>query len=459
MFLFFLISCILIFIFYKLALRKFTASTITRENRKQIKYFGSYVVLWSCIPSVIFFLILYFSTNIWINTVITAKFISNEPLIVQEIVQSQLPTLIKQLSDTNNLENVEFTSSISKERMIDMVTTIVKYQQWQQLLLYGIFVILFIILASLLLNTINIKGNFHHKVERIIKFVLFLFASIAIFTTVGVICSLLVEAIKFFSQIPITQFLFGSNWHPEDYELDPENSFGVIPLLSGTLLIAIISVSTAIILGLSAAIYMSEYMSSKKRKIVKPILEILAGIPSIVYGFFAAITFAPFLVNCFSFFGIQVENENALTAGLVMGIMLIPFISSLSDDMLHAVPKSLREGAMGMGSMKNEMIRKVLLPSAFHGIMAAVLLAVSRAVGETMIVVMASSLAANLTFNPLEPVTTITTQIVMLIQGDQEFNSPKTLVAFALGLLLLCITLVFNIIAVHIVNKYKEKYD
>jgi phosphate transport system permease protein len=236
-------------------------------------------------------------------------------------------------------------------------------------------------------------------------------------------------------------------------------AFGSIPLFAGTMLISAIAMVIAVPAGLMAAIYLSEYAAPKVRMVVKPLLEILAGIPTVVYGFFAALTVAPYIRETGGIFGLDVSSESALAAGLVMGVMIIPFVSSLSDDVITAVPQSLRDGSLGLGATRSETVKKVVIPAALPGIVGGVLLAVSRAIGETMIVVMAAGLAANLTANPLESVTTVTVQIVTLLVGDQEFNSPKTLSAFALGLMLFTITLVLNFVALRVVKKYREQYE
>ncbi len=236
-------------------------------------------------------------------------------------------------------------------------------------------------------------------------------------------------------------------------------AFGAIPLFAGTLLITAIAMIFAVPIGLLSAIYLSDYATPRVRAVAKPLLEILAGIPTVVYGFFAALTVAPYLRELGTAIGLDVASESALAAGLVMGIMIIPVISSLSDDVINAVPQSLRDGSYALGATQSETIKKVILPAALPGIFAAFLLAVSRAIGETMVVVMAAGLAANLTANPFEAVTTVTVQIVTLLVGDQEFDSAKTLAAFALGLLLFCVTLAVNIVALHVVRKYREQYD
>ncbi len=306
-----------------------------------------------------------------------------------------------------------------------------------------------------------------HVVERIVKIFLILCSVVAILITLGIILSLIFESLRFFRQVPIYKFLFGTHWSPQSAftgaggEAGAVNAdiFGAVPLFAGTLLITVIAMLVAAPVGLLSAIYLSDYASRRVRAVAKPVLEILAGIPTVVYGFFAALTVAPFFRGLGESLGLGVASESALAAGTVMGIMIIPFVSSLSDDVINAVPQSLRDGSAGLGATKSETIRKVVLPAALPGIVSAMLLAVSRAIGETMIVVMAAGLAANLTINPLEAVTTVTVQIVTLLVGDQEFDSAKTLVAFALGLALFCITLGLNIIALRVVQKYREQYD
>lgn len=292
---------------------------------------------------------------------------------------------------------------------------------------------------------------------------LWLAAAMSVFVTLAIISSVLYEALRFFSHIPALDFLFGTKWSPQTAmradQAGSSGSFGAVPLFLGTLLVTLVALCVAIPAGLFSAIYMAEYISPAQRAIYKPALEILAGIPTVVYGYFAVIVVAPFLRDSGNLVGLSVASESALAAGIVMGIMIIPFISSLSDDMIKAVPRSLREASYGLGATRSETIKQVVLPAALPGIMGAVLLAVSRAVGETMIVVMAAGMAANLTFNPLESVTTVTVQMVSLLVGDHEFDSSKTLAAFALGLTLFCVTLAFNIIALLIVKKYRERYE
>ena len=288
-------------------------------------------------------------------------------------------------------------------------------------------------------------------------------AGIALVITGAIIFSVVSESIRFFAHVPVSDFLFGLKWSPQTAmradQTGASGSFGALPLLAGTLMITAIALLVAVPVGLFSAIYLSEYASNEMRQIAKPVLELLAGIPTVVYGYFAVVTVAPFMHAAAAMIGLEIAAESALVAGMVMGIMIIPFVSSLSDDMITAVPRGLRDASYGLGATQSETIRRVVIPSALPGIMGAVLLAVSRAVGETMIVVMAAGLTANLTANPLEAVTTMTVQMVTLLTGDQEFNSPKTLAAFALGLTLFCFTLLLNILAQAIVKRYREQYE
>jgi phosphate transport system permease protein len=302
-------------------------------------------------------------------------------------------------------------------------------------------------------------------VERWVMIVLFAASLIAILTTLGILLSLMFESLRFFRMVPPQSFLFGLDWSPQTAiradQAGSSGAFGSIPLLWGTFFIgAIIAMIVAIPLGLMSAIYLTQYAPPGLRSWLKPILEILAGVPTVVYGYFAALTVAPVVRDFGLSLGItSSSSESALAAGLVMGIMIIPFISSMADDSIAAVPQSMRDGSLALGATTSETIRKVLLPAAIPGVMGGILLAVSRAIGETMIVVMAAGLSANLTANPFASVTTVTVQIVQLLTGDQEFDSAKTLAAFALGLALFLITLLLNLIALHIVRRYREQYE
>ena len=300
-------------------------------------------------------------------------------------------------------------------------------------------------------------------VERVFEIVMIVASALAILTTIGIVLSLIFETLRFFEKVPVMEFLFGLSWSPQiairEDQVGGSGSFGAIPLFAGTMMITCIAMLVAVPIGLMSAVYLSEYANPKLRGIAKPGIEILAGIPTVVYGFFAALMVAPFLRDSGAQIGLTLSSESALAAGLVMGIMIIPFISSLSDDVINAVPQTLRDGAAALGATQSETIRQVVLPAALPGIVSAILLAMSRAIGETMIVVMAAGVAANLTANPFESVTTVTVQIVMLLVGDQEFDSAKTLAAFALGLVLFFITLLLNVLALYVVNRFKEQYD
>jgi phosphate transport system permease protein len=312
-------------------------------------------------------------------------------------------------------------------------------------------------------NRITPELRARNSVEKLIEWMLLACSTIAVFTTIGIVASVLFEALRFFAKVPVWNFLFDTQWSPQMAiradQVGSSGSFGAVPLFAGTALISFIAMVVAVPIGLFSAVYLAEYAHPKFRAWTKPFLEVLAGVPTVVYGFFAALTVGPFLRGWGESMGLTVASESALAAGLVMGIMIIPFVSSLADDMITAVPQSLRDGAYALGATKSETVRQVVFRAALPGIVGGVLLAVSRAIGETMIVVMAAGLAANLTINPLEAVTTVTVQIVTLLVGDQEFDSPKTLAAFALGLVLFVVTLALNVLALHIVRKYREQYE
>jgi phosphate transport system permease protein len=319
--------------------------------------------------------------------------------------------------------------------------------------------------AALALRRIGVRFRARTGVERWLMAVLLAASLIAILTTLGIVLSLMFESLRFFSLVPPGEFLFGTQWSPQIAiradQVGSSGAFGWIPLLWGTIFIgAIIAMIVAIPLGLMSAIYLTQYAHPTVRAWMKPLLEILAGIPTVVYGYFAALTVAPAVRDFGLAIGVSnASSESALAAGLVMGIMIIPFVSSMSDDSIAAVPQAMRDGSLAMGATKSETIRRVVLPAALPGVVGGILLAVSRAIGETMIVVMAAGLAANLTVNPFDSVTTVTAQIVQLLTGDQEFDSAKTLAAFALGLALFVITLILNLIALTVVRRYREAYE
>ncbi len=311
----------------------------------------------------------------------------------------------------------------------------------------------------------TIRANFKARtvVESFIKILLVLCSTIAVLTTIGIVLSLVFESLRFFKQVPVLDFLTGLEWSPQTAmradQAGQSGAFGAIPIFAGTFLIMVVAISLAAPVGLMIAIYLSEYASPRVRAWVKPAIEILAGVPTVVYGYFAVLTVGPTIRGFAETLGASVPTQSAIAAGSVMGVMIIPFISSLSDDVINAVPQSLRDGSLALGATKSETVKKVVFGGALPGIIGAMLLAISRAVGETMIVVMAAGAAANLTANPFEAVTTVTVQIVTLLTGDSELDTAKTLSAFALGLVLFIITLILNIIALVIVRRYRERYD
>jgi len=423
------------------------------------KFYGYYLAIWCAIPAFIIF-------SLW------SIF---EPTIVKLLVLTDYSNQ-GYLSDELNLF-YEKTKALSRglysgEVTIFLENSVIKYQNLNSIAQNSkIVVILAIIIFSTLFSYKKISNNHRTRepVEKFLKAVLFTASLAAILTTLGIVFSLIFETIRFFKVIPLFDFIFGTHWYPAktfvrdaSAAVDPDlykDAFGSVPLFAGTFFIAFIAMCIAIPIGLLSGIYLSEYASKNVRKYVKPLIEILAGIPTVVYGFFAALTVGPFLREIGISLGLEVSSESALAAGAVMGIMIIPFISSLSDDVITSVPQSLRDGSYAMGATKSETIKKVIFPAALPGIVGSILLGVSRAIGETMIVVMASGLAANLTFNPLESTSTITAQIVVILIGDQQFGDPKTQAAFALGMTLFLVTLCLNILALKFVKKYREKYD
>lgn len=302
------------------------------------------------------------------------------------------------------------------------------------------------------------------RVEAAVRIALFAAAGLAVVVTAGIVLSLLAETLRFFAMVSPLDFLFGLTWTPQQAafhagQVAGKPAFGLLPLMAGTVLITLVALAVAAPVGVFAAIYLADYASGPARAVGKPVLEILAGIPTVVYGFFAALTVAPLIRNGGETLGLDVAAHSALAAGIVLGIMIVPLVSSLVDDVIHAVPQALRDASLGLGATKSETIRRVVLPAALPGIVSALVLAVSRAIGETMIVVMAAGMAARLTFNPLQSVTTVTVQITALLTGDQEFDTPKTLAAFALGLALFVVTLVLNLVALRVMKTYRQRHD
>ncbi len=419
-------------------------------------YYGYFVAIWVVLPGLALLLG-------WILVeprIVTALVVSGLPESYQSLSVGELDLLINNI---RNLASGDVVSVAVDESLRSAASQFNNYLNTSRRLLAVLVLGLAVLGGALAWRRISPDLRARNKVEAVIRWGLIGASSIAVFTTIGIVLSVLFEAIVFFQKVPLTDFLFGTTWSPQTAirvdQVGSSGSFGAVPLFAGTMLITSIAMFVSIPVGLMTAIYLAEYSTSRIRGIAKPLLEILAGIPTVVYGFFAALTVAPWVRGVGESVGFEVASESALAAGLVMGIMIIPLISSLADDAINAVPASMRDGALGLGSTRSETMTKVILPAALPGIVGGVLLAVSRAIGETMIVVMAAGLAANLTANPFEAVTTVTVQIVTLLVGDQEFDSAKTLAAFALGLMLFVVTLFLNIFGLYVVRKYREQYD
>ena len=418
-------------------------------------YYGYYVAL-SCLLPALIWALLWVSFEPWF---ITRGALAALPISMTEVSSEQLSLVVNDLLNfvggvNAGAESPEIRKAAERYRELE------NYSRW----LRTLSVIGVGFLGGLVaMRQVGPACRARNKVEGILGLLLVGSAGVAILTTIGIVLSVLIESIRFFGKVPITEFLFGLKWSPQiairPDQVGSTGAFGAVPLMVGTVLISLVAMSVSVPIGLLSAIYLSEYATPHFRAWAKPLLEVLAGIPTVVYGFFAALVVAPFVRGMGMRLGLDVSSESALAAGLVMGVMIIPFVSSLSDDFINAVPQSLRDGAYALGATQSETIKQVVLPAALPGIVGGVLLAVSRSIGETMIVVMAAGLSANMTFNPLQAVTTVTTQIVTLLIGDQEFDSPKTLAAFALGLLLFMVTLGLNILALHIVRKYREQYE
>lgn len=436
-------------------------------------YYGSYAALWAGIPAAILLLL----GTAFGGRIEASMLQSTRPAAVQALDKDRQAVFY---SDAHAIAAKESPSEVVYEGALKAALDqkVAEARRIELVLRVGMLGGAGILaLAGFLLAFPRIKPDFRarNRVEGWTSALLVACSVAAILTTLGIVLSLVWESWRFFQSVNPLSFLFGTEWSPQIAmradQVAASGAFGAVPLFAGTFLIMLIAMLVAAPVGLYSAIYLSEYASRTVRGVVKPLLEILAGVPTVVYGFFAALTVGPIFRAGFNALGaalppgpiaqylMEVQNQMALVAGVVMGIMLIPFVSSLSDDIINAVPQSLRDGSYAMGATKSETVKKVVLPAALPGIMAAMLLAVSRAVGETMIVTMAAGLQAKLTANPLDTVTTVTVQIVTLLTGDQEFDSPKTLSAFGLGLTLFVVTLGLNIIALRIVQKYREQYD
>ncbi|MBY5559506.1 phosphate ABC transporter permease subunit PstC [Rhizobium leguminosarum] len=452
-------------------------------------YYGAYAAIWAVLPALIVLgLWLSISPDI-IQSSVRSTFpddIKAQVSVEQDLGYSTVATVARGLTMLTSDETAAVGNDPAALQakllekgvplagqplpyMIDAARTLNAMSMTSRIAMTAIVFILAVAGAFYALRSIAPRFRARNRVERVMLWGLLLASSIAILTTIGIVLSMLSEAARFFTAVPAMDFFFGTVWDPRFAGAGSSSfgQFGLIPLLLGTIYIGLVAMLVAVPVGLFAAIYMAEYASMKVRSIAKPLLEVLAGIPTIVYGFFALVTVGPFLRD----FSAQVSGllsgnysnfiqaQSVLTAGIVMGIMLIPYVSSLSDDIITAVPRSLRDGSLGLGATRSETIKKVVLPAALPGIVGALLMTASRAVGETMIVVLAAGVAARIQINPFEPMTTVTVKIVNQLTGDLEFTSPQTLVAFALGITLFCITLCLNIYALYIVRKYREQYE
>ncbi|MCB9958652.1 MAG: phosphate ABC transporter permease subunit PstC [Rhodospirillaceae bacterium] len=449
-------------VFSAFAYRKGTQKALATAGRDGVAvlhsrpgYYGTYLALWCGLPAVLVL-------GLWMVL---------EPLIVQQVVIGSLPDDVRALGgDDFNLilTTIQILArggpqpSNVQPYMVDAAARINDLAAIGRWAMFAVMLSVAIFGFAYAQRLIAPSLRARNRVEQVIKYLLIICSCVAIFTTIGIVLSVLFESLHFFSMVPPQDFFFHTVWDPGFPREDADNAandFGLVPLLWGTIFISFIAMMVAGPIGLLAAVYLSEYARGQVRAVAKPLLEILAGIPTVVYGFFALVTVGPALRDFGLTVGLDIQASSALTAGLVMGIMIIPFVSSLSDDIISQVPRSLRDGSYGLGATRSETIKKVVFPAALPGIVGGLLLAVSRAFGETMIVVMAVGAAANLTANPFESVTTVTVMIVKQLTGDTEFGSPQTLVAFALGLTLFVITLCLNIIALYVVRKYREQYE
>ena len=431
------------------------------KSHSLIKYYGVYAALWTLVPALILALIWAFAADPLLLNAAESRLASAFPNLPASFLDLKLAQLQNIAAGYIDAPDDIMAAEAAKLR-----------DSMDRVALARVLTLMIVMIIGFLFAFFQVAPQFKARVafEGFLRRSFFAAAVLAILTTIGIVTSLLFEAYRFFNEISMIDFFFGTHWSPmvslrdgaaaaDEAVAGSSGSFGMVPVMLGTLLVAVIAMLVAVPVGLFSAIYTADFAPRRVRNIIKPVLEVLAGIPTVVYGFFAALTVAPFFREAGLLVGLDVSSQSALAAGGVMGIMIIPFISSLSDDVITAVPQSLRDGALGLGSTRAETIMRVVLPAAFPGLVGAFLLAISRAVGETMIVVMAAGVAANLTINPLESVTTVTVQIVMLLTGDNEFDSVKTLSAFALGITLFVVTLLLNIAALHVSRKLGQRYE
>ncbi|MEH7839977.1 phosphate ABC transporter permease subunit PstC [Rhizobium laguerreae] len=416
-------------------------------------YHGLNAAIWTAVPAFVVLLLWLAFQNSIIDQFVIGAVPGSETM--ESSARSLMTSEIRQVAAGNIFRQPtpEVQAAADHLRSLQAVSTY---------LLVAVTLAIAAIGAFLGMKVVSARYRARHSVETAVTIFMMFSSLVAIIITLGIIGSLVFEAMHFFAKVPVTEFIFGLRWEPQIAiradQVAGQGAFGVLPVLYGTFLISAIAMLVAVPTGILSAIYLAEYAHPRFRAVVKPLLEILAGVPTVVYGFFAVLTVAPAIRAIGTAVGIPSSPNSALATGLVMGVMIIPFISSLSDDAFSAVPRAMRDGSLALGATKGETIRKVLLPAALPGIIGGVLLALSRAVGETMIVVMAAGLIAKITANPFDAVTTVTVQIVTLLIGDSEFDNPKTLAAFALGLVLFIVTLILNLIALRTVRKYREKY-
>ncbi|MFO7703989.1 MAG: phosphate ABC transporter permease subunit PstC [Halopseudomonas sp.] len=445
---------------YSLALMRSRAVAEPLGGIRNLKalpfYYAARAALWCAIPALI----------------VLAVWAAFEGKVIQDLVIASMPEEVLPesagraslvLSQISNVAAGKLDAAMVPEHVAAAANVLESLRERSSNFKALLVVLIAVLGAAFAWTRVAPHINARENVERTLRWSFFLCAAVAVLTTAGIVFSVMFETLRFFEKVPITEFLFSTTWSPQTAlradQIGSAGAFGVIPLFTGTLLISAIALLIAVPTGLLSAVYLSEYASQRARSTIKPLMEMLAGVPTVVYGFFAALTVAPFIRDIASLVGLEASSQSALAAGLVMGIMIIPFVSSLSDDVINAVPQAMRDGSLALGATQSETMKKVIFPAALPGIIGGILLAASRAIGETMIVVMAAGLAANLTANPLDSVTTVTVQIATLLVGDQEFDSAKTLSAFALGALLFIVTLALNVVALKIVRKYREQYD
>ncbi|MCB8888544.1 phosphate ABC transporter permease subunit PstC [Vreelandella malpeensis] len=442
---------------YHLGLTRSRAVASHRDVRLHSRpgYYGTLVALWCGLPAFALFLLWSLFAAQLVDTLVVQQLPVD---LVASLSDRELQTLMRRIAALADGRGVAGGGSPEE---LAAAAHMARLETIGQLSLAAVTAVVAVVGLVFARRRISPHWQARNHVERVITIALGASSAIAIFTTIGIVLSMLGEALRFFSFIHPADFFFGTVWNPRfsSAGAGAQGQFGLLPLLWGTLMVSVIALLVAIPVGLMTAIYMAEYASPWLRSVAKPIIEILAGIPTIVYGFFALTVIGPFLSMLGDLVGINIRTTSAMTAGIAMGIMIIPFVSSLSDDIITQVPKSLRDGALGLGATKSETIRQVVLPAALPGIVGAFLLAASRAIGETMIVVLAAGNNPVLHANPFEAVSTITVTIVNQLTGDMDFASPQSLVAFALGLTLFVITLGLNVIALVVVRKYRQQYE